>query len=189
MHVESRLLIAAALLCLALAACGGDEITGDDLAADGGDETAEAEDTGDDAAGDVAVASATVALGEILVDGDGMSLYLFEPDEQGASTCYDDCEANWPPLVTDGEPTAGDGADPDLLGTAERDDGTSQVTYDGWPLYHWIGDETEGDVNGQGIQEVWWVLDPAGTPIRGDDAEADAEDDAETTGSGARSGY
>lgn len=190
MHVRSRPLLVGALLCLALAACG-DEITNDDLATDDPDEATETDDTGDDAddadadddaAADVAVASATVDLGEILVDGDGMTLYLFEPDEQGPSTCYDDCEANWPPLVTDGEPAAGDGADPDLLGTTDRDDGTTQVTYDGWPLYHWAGDEAEGDTNGQGVQDVWWVLDPAaGTPIRDGDSgdAAEADDDGE----------
>jgi predicted lipoprotein with Yx(FWY)xxD motif len=204
-HGHLRPLTVGALLCLALVACGGDEIASDDLGTDEPDEAAEGEDTGtadedaptadedagDDApgeAGDVTVASASVDLGEILVDADGLSLYLFEPDEQGPSTCDDDCEASWPPLVTDGEPTADDGADPDLLSTTERDDGTSQVTYDGWPLYRWAGDEAEGDINGQGIQGVWWLVDPTGAPVR-DDARVTDEEEPAPTDDGARSGY
>jgi predicted lipoprotein with Yx(FWY)xxD motif len=120
------------------------------------------EEPADEADGDVAVGSTD--LGDVLVDGEGMTLYLFEPDDQGDSTCYDDCAQAWPPLLADGDPVAGEGADEALLGTVERDDGSMQVTYDGWPLYHWSGDEQPGDTNGQGIQDVWWVVAPDGTP-------------------------
>ncbi len=72
--------------------------------------------------------------GTILVDGEGMTLYMFVPDAQGPSTCEDDCLAAWPALT--GPATAGEGVDEALLGTATRpDDGTEQVTYNGWPLY------------------------------------------------------
>lgn len=102
-------------------------------------------------------------LGPILVDGEGATLYLFVPDGQGESVCYDECAANWPPLV--GEIEAGDGVDASLLGTAGRTDGTTQVTYNGWPLYYFAGDASPGDTNGQGLNDVWYVLDPAGDAV------------------------
>jgi predicted lipoprotein with Yx(FWY)xxD motif len=103
-------------------------------------------------------------LGSILVDAEGYTLYLFTRDEQGgASTCYGDCEANWPPLlVEDGEPTAGEGLDSSLLGTVTRDDGTVQVTYNGWPLYYYAEDMAPGEANGQGVFDVWYAVTPLG---------------------------
>ena len=112
-----------------------------------------------------AVMVADSSLGSILVDGDGNTLYLFTPDTQGESTCYDQCEANWPPLVDDVE--AGDGIDAALLGTAARTDGSEQVTYNGWPLYYFANDSAAGDTNGQGINDVWYVVDPQGAAIGG----------------------
>jgi predicted lipoprotein with Yx(FWY)xxD motif len=110
---------------------------------------------------DVTVASSD--LGEILVDGDGNTLYLFMPDAQGESTCYDQCEAAWPPLT--GEVSAGDGVDEALLGSAPRTDGSTQVTYNGWPLYYFAADGAPGDTNGQGVNDVWFVVDGAGEAV------------------------
>ncbi len=109
------------------------------------------------------VAVADSSLGSILVDGNGNTLYLFTPDDQGDSVCYDQCEAAWPPLV--GEFAAGSGIDATLLGTATRTDGTDQVTYNGWPLYYFANDTAPGDVNGQGVNDVWYVLSPEGLGI------------------------
>lgn len=109
------------------------------------------------------VTVADSSLGSILVDGDGNTLYLFTPDEQGDSVCYDQCEANWPPLPAD--VVAGDGVDAGLLGSAPRNDGTEQATYNGWPLYYFVNDAVAGDVNGQGVNDVWYVLDAAGNGI------------------------
>jgi predicted lipoprotein with Yx(FWY)xxD motif len=111
-----------------------------------------------------AIEVASTDLGEKLVDGDGNTLYLFIPDAQGDSTCYEDCEANWPPL-TDGT-EAGSGVDAGLLGSTTRTDGSEQVTYNGWPLYYFAGDAAPGDTNGQGINDVWFVVSPAGEAIR-----------------------
>ncbi len=102
-------------------------------------------------------------LGDILTDGDGNTLYLFIPDNQGPSVCNDGCAVAWPPL--EGEATAGDGVDAALLGTTERDDGTTQATYNGWPLYYYADDSAPGDTNGQAVNDVWWVLSPAGNAI------------------------
>lgn len=115
------------------------------------------------AGGGAMVTVADSPEGEILVDQEGFSLYLFVPDDQGESTCYDDCEANWPPLT--GEVEAGEGVDAALLGTTERTDGTTQATYDGWPLYYFANDAAAGDVNGQGVNDVWFLVSPSGEGI------------------------
>jgi predicted lipoprotein with Yx(FWY)xxD motif len=133
----------------------------------------ESEEMGGESEGST-VAVADSDLGAILTDGDGNTLYLLTGDNQGDSTCYDDCAANWPPL--NAPATAGDGADDALLGATERDDGSMQATYNDWPLYYFAGDEQAGDVNGQGVGGVWFVLDDAGEPVKegeGDDAARD----------------
>lgn len=113
--------------------------------------------------------TSTTDLGTFLVDGEGNTLYIFLPDNQGDSTCYDACADNWPPLV--GEVTAGMGVDEMLLGTTTRkgsayQPGPVQITYNGWPLYYFAGDSAPGDTNGQGVKDVWYVIDPAGDPIK-----------------------
>lgn len=110
------------------------------------------------------LAVADSALGEILVDGSGRTLYLFVPDSQGDSTCYDQCEQNWPPLT--GEAVAGDGIDAALIGSTTRTDGTIQTTFNGWPLYYFGGDTAAGDTNGQGLNDVWYVVSAAGDAIK-----------------------
>lgn len=117
-----------------------------------------------EAGAEASIEVASSDLGEILVDGEGTTLYLFTPDAQGDSTCYDDCEANWPPLTDGAE--AGSGVDAGLLGSTTRTDGSEQVTYNGWPLYYFAGDVAPGETNGQGINEIWFVVSPAGEPIR-----------------------
>jgi predicted lipoprotein with Yx(FWY)xxD motif len=116
--------------------------------------------------------SESANFGPILVDSEGSSLYLFLQDTQnsGTSTCLDadGCTTDWPPLISDGEPVAGEGVDQSLLGTITRDDGGLQVTYNGWPLYNYIGDAAPGDTNGQGLDEfggIWYLVSPAGEAI------------------------
>jgi predicted lipoprotein with Yx(FWY)xxD motif len=124
------------------------------------------------AAGGAAAAGATVAiadssLGKILVDSKGMTLYMFEPDNKGPSTCTDKCLAAWPSLA--GPVTAGTGVDASMLGTATRpDNGQAQATYGGWPLYTFIQDAKPGDVAGQGSGGKWYVLGADGKPIDND---------------------
>ena len=104
-------------------------------------------------------------LGPILTDPDGMTLYLLTDDQQGASQCSGGCASTWPPLVD--EVGAGEGVDAALLGTVARPDGTTQVTYNGWPLYGYAGDAAPGDTNGQGIGGRWFVVSPEGEPVDG----------------------
>lgn len=111
-------------------------------------------------------------LGPVLVDGQGMTLYLFVPDKRsGRSTCYKLCAEGWPPLrlpagIT--RPVAGRGVKASLLRTTRRTDGTTQVMYNRWPLYLWVGDSEPGQATGQGINNLgglWYVLSPDGNAI------------------------
>jgi predicted lipoprotein with Yx(FWY)xxD motif len=104
--------------------------------------------------------------GSFLVDDQGMSLYLFTDDTPNTSNCYDKCAEEWPPLVISGTgATAGDGVDASKLGTTTRSDGSTQVTYNGWPLYYFDEDLRPGDVKGQNDDQKWFLVSPAGDKI------------------------
>ncbi len=105
-------------------------------------------------------------LGTFLTDAKGMTLYIFLNDEPGKSNCYNGCAQNWPPLLTEDAPVAGESVDASLLGTTERTDGSTQVTYNGYPLYYWVHDAVPGDTNGQGVKDVWFVISPTGEIIK-----------------------
>jgi len=120
------------------------------------------------------ITTATVAvatnptLGQILVDGNGRTLYLFVADTGTTSTCTGDCAAGWPPLLTAGPPIAGTGANASLLGTTQRADGSTEVTYAGHPLYYVVSDKNPGDTTGQAVNNfgaLWYVLGPDGKQI------------------------
>jgi predicted lipoprotein with Yx(FWY)xxD motif len=100
-------------------------------------------------------------LGDFLVDANGMTLYLFTNDDANVSNCYDECALNWPPLLVQaGEaPVPGFGVTGEFS-VIERSDETLQVTYNGMPLYYWIEDAVPGDTNGQGVNDVWFVVSP-----------------------------
>jgi predicted lipoprotein with Yx(FWY)xxD motif len=121
---------------------------------------------GGNASGPAEVNTATTSLGVVLVGGNGMTLYMYDPDAGGTPTCYDACATAWPPLVTTGDPTAAGEAKATLLTTAARTDGTTQVVYNKWPLYYWQKDTKPGDVTGQAVGGKWWVVGPDGTPIK-----------------------
>lgn len=103
--------------------------------------------------------------GKILVNSQGMTLYLYTKDTPNTSTCYDTCAANWPPLTVTGTPTGGSDLDSAKLGTTQRSDGSMQVTYNGWPLYTYALDTQAGDINGQNVGSVWFMVSPAGDKI------------------------
>src|SRR6266403_2948738 len=114
----------------------------------------------------------------ILVAGNGMTLYMFTADTAGTSLCTNDpqyhCSKAWPALLTTGAPHAGAGAKASLLGTVKRSDGGVQVTYRRHPLYFFRGgqglgkgDTKPGQIRGQAAVDLWWVLSPAGNPIKG----------------------
>jgi predicted lipoprotein with Yx(FWY)xxD motif len=109
--------------------------------------------------------------GQALVDEDGKALYLWEADKAGQSTCTGPCAAAWPPVTTSGAPQAGSGVNQSLLGTVKRADGTEQVTYNGHPLYYFVGDTAAGMAKGQGSKAFgadWYVLNAKGSKIDND---------------------
>lgn len=101
--------------------------------------------------------------GTHLVDAEGRTIYLFTLDDERTSGCEGACAEAWPPVV--GDPVAGDGVSQELLGNAERSDGSIQVTYGGYPLYTYTGDPAPGDANGQGFNDVWFMVTPEGDPL------------------------
>ncbi len=158
---HTKMFAIAGVLAMALAACGGDEPS----AGGGGGATQPPAPYGGGAGATATVQTGETDLGTILTDADGLTLYMFGADENGESTCYDDCAATWPALTVEGDPGAGDGTDAAQLGTTERTDGTIQVTYAGSPLYYFASDAAPGDTNGQGIGDIWFVVSPEGDPI------------------------
>lgn len=103
-----------------------------------------------------------------LVDDEGRTLYLFTNDtpNSGTSSCTGDCLAAWPAVVVTDAAIAGEGVDATLLGTITRDDGTMQATYNGWPLYYYASDVAPGDMLGQGLNDVWYLISGTGTAIQ-----------------------
>jgi predicted lipoprotein with Yx(FWY)xxD motif len=89
-------------------------------------------------------------FGTVLTGPNGMTLYTHAGDSATTSTCTGQCATAWPPLATTGQPSAGTGVT-GQLGTLIRADGTTQVTFDGLPLYYWQGDTKAGDVTGNGV--------------------------------------
>lgn len=150
------------------AGCGDDDTT-DATAADTAAPSAPTSGTPDGSTGaPTSIAVGDTSLGPVLIDGDGMTLYLFTPDDGGAPTCDGSCAERWPPVTVDGDPVAGDGVDASLLDTTERPDGSTQVAYAGHPLYRYALDNAPGDVNGQGVDDVWFAVDPDGTAVEGE---------------------
>lgn len=173
-----------ATLALVTGACGDDD-TGDEAdrtstpvatrEASGGTTPAATEPAGeqtpaeetpaaDETPADTSSPTVSVAetnLGPVLVGPDGLTLYTFDNDTpgSGASACNEGCSAAWPPLTVDGEPTPGEGVTGEL-GTIAREDGTTQVTYNGSPLYYYVQDQAPGDTTGDGVGGVWHVATP-----------------------------
>ena len=104
-------------------------------------------------------------LGQILVDGKGMTLYAYTKDGPDQSNCTGGCLAYWPPLLTQGTPTLGAGVDDSKIGSALLADGTRIVTYNHMPLYYFAKDTKPGDVIGQGVSGIWYVVSPDGEMV------------------------
>ena len=105
-------------------------------------------------------------LGKFLVDSKGMTLYVFTKDGPDQSNCDAKCMANWPPLVTSGTAKVGLGVDASLIGTATLTGGAMIVTYDHMPLYYFIKDTKPGQIFGEDVGSVWFVVSPEGQPVK-----------------------
>jgi predicted lipoprotein with Yx(FWY)xxD motif len=102
-------------------------------------------------------------VGAYIADAKGMTLYYFAKDSAGKSVCAGDCLAKWPAYAANKvEPQAG--LEAKDFTNIKREDGASQVTYKGYPLYYFAKDQKPGDTTGQGVGGVWYVVDPAAFP-------------------------
>jgi predicted lipoprotein with Yx(FWY)xxD motif len=158
MRTPALLALAPAAAAVAIAGCGGSTVYG-----------APAKPTGAAApASGPTVALGSAKLGKILVNGSGRTLYAFAADRTTSSACYGSCASLWPPLTVTGSPKGGTQLDASLLGTAKRTDGTTQVTYNGHPLYRYAGDSKPGDTTGQAISQFgarWYTLKRSGAEV------------------------
>jgi predicted lipoprotein with Yx(FWY)xxD motif len=164
-------MITALALAIVAAGCGGDDNNGsnagggDSVYGGGGSTTSTTASSGGGAA--VISVADNPKLGEILVDSKGITLYYFLKDKQGgtSSTCSGACASVWPPVTSSGAPKGEKGAQASKLGTIDRSDGSTEVTYNGWPLYTYVGDKKPGDTNGNDLEQFgaeWYALTPAG---------------------------
>jgi predicted lipoprotein with Yx(FWY)xxD motif len=188
MEEEMRFAVALAVLATAvLAACGGEDSGTDEgaavesSAAEGAPEgqkpasddsegpagVSVSGDGGGASAKGITIATGDSQFGEILFDGDQRAIYLFDKESTAESECYGACAEAWPPVLTEGEPQAADAVESGLLGTTGRDDGTTQVTYDGQPLYYYV-DDPPGEVLCHKVEEfggLWLVLGADGAAL------------------------
>lgn len=190
MHALQSISLAALVLALALAACGGENASESDAeATTSANETSVAKTS---AATTTAVPDVELAhrpegeeglrvaarraqitagdsrFGDVLFDANGQVVYVFEIDRRNHSNCTStECARAWPPVLTEEAPTAGDGIDASLLGTIRRGDGTLQVTYAGRPLYFYEH-EGPGEIKCHNVDlhgGLWWVVMPSGDPV------------------------
>ncbi|WP_128803837.1 MULTISPECIES: hypothetical protein [unclassified Streptomyces] len=122
-------------------------------------------------------------LGNILTDGSGRTLYLFTEDGKNTNSmnCDAACIRLWPHM--EGKPHAGKGAQASLIG-ATKGGGKAQVTYAGHPLYYYANDRASGDVKGQGIDKIWYVMNAKGTAIKTAAPAASSTDNGKGSGGG-----
>jgi predicted lipoprotein with Yx(FWY)xxD motif len=186
----------AALVAMAvvIAGCGGGSSSSSESSSGGSNENASSESSGgyggrygngseseskgasaesaagaESGAGVVSLGNAQ-KLGMVLVDSNGMTLYDFHKDKGTTSSCYGACAESWPPMLSEGEPTVGNGAMASQLGTTERKDGTMQVTYAGHPLYTFVEDKKPGEANGNDVSAFgaqWYALKGSGEEAGG----------------------
>lgn len=156
----SRSALAALLLCAGLTACGTNQPNGN------GEPTTPSP-THTAAEGEKRRPTLKVketALGEIIVDGKGRTVYAYAADDQGAarSTCEGGCLKAWPPVSA---PKRIDVDAPGDAGVTESADGKRQLTYNGWPLYYYARDTEPGDTKGHGVKGEWSALDETGEKV------------------------
>jgi predicted lipoprotein with Yx(FWY)xxD motif len=151
-----------------MAGCGGDDDSSDS-AGDGSEPataTTAAEPTVKAPPGTTIKVGGS-EYGQMLFDDTDQAIYLFDKESGPKAECYGACAEAWPPVLTEGQPQAGPGTKAQLIGTIQRDDGSTQVTYNGHPLYFYAH-EGKGEVLCHNVEEfggLWLVVDPAGNAV------------------------
>jgi predicted lipoprotein with Yx(FWY)xxD motif len=165
MPVKLGVPLAAALLVAACGSSGSGSSSAAAAAASGSPSaTGSASTTG------TVITTGSGSAGSFLTNSAGRVLYLWVKDPMNKSVCSGACAGAWPPVVATGTVTASGGANASDLGTITRSDGTKQVTYDGHPLYYFVGDSNPGTDSGQGSNSFgakWWLVAPSGSAITG----------------------
>src|SRR5579872_1892172 len=167
-----------AALALALSACGSSASSSSSTPAAGGSSAPAAGGSGSGSALDMTTINGTA----VVTNSKGMTLYWFVPDSSTASKCTGSCATYWPPVT--GPVTAGSGVT-GTLGTITRADGTKQATYDGHPLYTYVGDTAAGQAKGNGLNlsgGLWYEMTVSG-------AKPAASTAGSTSGGGGGYGY
>ena len=160
-------------LCVAvllLAGCGDGS---DDTASTGSQGTTAASQSPDasqttEAASGEDVSTGKTSAGTVLVDAKGLTLYAFSADAPGTSNCSGSCAGYWPPSPATGSPSQSSDVMAEL-GTLMRDDGSTQLTVNGWPAYTYAADPGPGQATGQGLDlsgGLWWVFSPSGSQLK-----------------------
>jgi predicted lipoprotein with Yx(FWY)xxD motif len=174
---RTRVIVFAASAAFGLAtvaACGGGN-GGQAPAAGGGQAQPTSQPTDPN---EVKLTATTVgALGQVVTDAAGMTLYRFDGDTANppASNCDGPCSQTWPPELATSSTATLDGIDQSVVGVILRKDGTKQLTINGWAVYRYAKDTAPGDAKGQGLQQKWFAVTPQGKKAAG----------APTTGGGA----
>jgi predicted lipoprotein with Yx(FWY)xxD motif len=136
-----------------------------------------------------AISIKETSLGHALTDANGRTLYLFAGDKPNVSTLSPEGRAFWPPFTANIKPSATGGALAREIGTVTRTTPAGQVTYNGHPLYYFVGDHNPGQTSGQGLNQFgarWYVLASSGAAIT---SSAKASVPSPSTGGGSGYGY
>ncbi|MBD1542316.1 hypothetical protein G9E11_08675 [Arthrobacter sp. IA7] len=170
--MKKQLSVGLAVMALAasLTACGGGSGTTTTTSAaapatESPAATASTSATSDSATVDLKTASSS--KGDIVVDSKGMSVYYFTKDvkDSGKSNCTGDCLVKWPPVIAATDTPKVEGVT-GTVGTIDTPDGKKQVTVNGMPVYLWEKDKAPGDITGQGVGNVWYLVAPDGTMMK-----------------------
>jgi predicted lipoprotein with Yx(FWY)xxD motif len=139
-----------------------------------------------------AISLKQTSLGKALADANGRTLYLFAPDKPNVSTLSPAGRAVWPPFTASPLPKAAGGAVAARIGNATAAGGSTQISYNGHPLYYYVGDHKPGQTLGQGLNEFggrWYALSAAGAGITSAPKSVAAPPASTSSGSGSSYGY
>lgn len=167
MHTTRFAYLASIAAAAALAGCGSSAKSSSTPASSASSQRSAAASTTSTASPAAVITTKHAKLGTILAYGPKrLTVYLFEADKGGHSSCAGPCAKAWPPVT--GTPKAAGQAMASELGTIKRADGTTQVTYKRHPLYLFVKDEDDGDAYGQGVKQFgaeWYALAPSGDKV------------------------
>ena len=156
-----------AALALAVSACGSSSSSSSAASTPAAGASSPAASAPASSASANTVLSTTINGTQVLANSKGFTLYWFVPDTSTKSNCNGSCATYWPPVK--GPVTAGSGVT-GTLGTITRSDGSTQATYDGHPLYTYVGDTAPGQAKGNGLNlsgGVWHEMTVSGATAPG----------------------